>query len=290
MKLAAVFATGYAVITPMIQPLLRDDAFLASVAEGRAAADGALRLWWLGQSGFLVQYQGAHLLLDPYLSDSLTTKYVGTDKPHVRMTERVIAPERLDFVEIVTSSHNHTDHLDADTLRPLLQANPRARVVFPAANRALVIERTGSTHLQGLRFGETRQAGAFQLTAVPAAHEELGPEYAGFIVRAGPYVIYHSGDTVRFPHHAESLRTFGIDIALLPINGRAPERRVAGNLDGPEAAQLAHDLHARIVIPCHYEMFEFNTASPAPFVAECERLGQAYHVLRAGEGCCIAEP
>src|SRR4051812_16974680 len=30
---------------PMIQPLLRDDAFLASVAEGRAAADDALRLW-----------------------------------------------------------------------------------------------------------------------------------------------------------------------------------------------------------------------------------------------------
>jgi hypothetical protein len=30
-------------------------------------------------------------------------------------------------------------------------------------------------------------------------------------------------------------------------------------------------------------MFEFNTASPAAFVRECERLGQRYRVLRAGE-------
>ena len=47
-----------------------------------------------------------------------------TDKPHVRMTRRVVAPERLDFVDVVTSSHNHTDHLDAETLGPLRGANP----------------------------------------------------------------------------------------------------------------------------------------------------------------------
>jgi L-ascorbate metabolism protein UlaG (beta-lactamase superfamily) len=270
----------------MVQPLLSDNAFLASVAEGSAAADDALRLWWLGQSGFLVQFHGSHLLLDPYLSDSLTQKYAGTDKPHVRMTERVIAPARLDFIDVITSTHNHTDHLDADTLRPLLAASPRAAVVFPAANRAAVEERMGGARAlsYGLRIGESATAGAFQLTAVPAAHEELGPEFVGYIVRAGPYVIYHSGDTLRFPRQAETLRAFGIDVALLPINGRAPERRVAGNLDGPEAAQLAHDLGARLVIPCHYEMFEFNTASPAPFAAACERLGQPYRVLRAGDG------
>jgi hypothetical protein len=30
-------------------------------------------------------------------------------------------------------------------------------------------------------------------------------------------------------------------------------------------------------------MFEFNTATPDAFVAECERLGQAYRVLERGE-------
>jgi hypothetical protein len=29
-------------------------------------------------------------------------------------------------------------------------------------------------------------------------------------------------------------------------------------------------------------MFEFNTASPAAFVAECQRIGQAFEVVQAG--------
>src|SRR3989442_15753655 len=58
----------------MIRPFLQDDAFLADVCEaGRDPRQ--LSIWWLGQSGFLVQWHGRHLLLDPYLSDSLTTKY-----------------------------------------------------------------------------------------------------------------------------------------------------------------------------------------------------------------------
>ena len=56
-----------------------------------------------------------------------------------------------------------------------------------------------------------------------------------------------------------------------------------GNLSGPEAAQLGKDIGARTVIPCHFEMFEFNTASPDEFVAECRRLGQPCQVLRCGE-------
>ena len=117
----------------MIVPVQKDDVLLADVAAARAEPE-ALHLWWLGQSGFLVQWQGRRLLFDPYLSDSLTAKYAATDKPHVRMTERVIAPERLDGIDVVTSSHNHTDHLDADTLQPLMAANPGLTVVVPAVD------------------------------------------------------------------------------------------------------------------------------------------------------------
>ncbi len=95
-------------MTPLIQPLLRDDALLADIASVRSRSD-SLHLWWLGQSGYLLLWNGRFLLLDPYLSDSLTRKYAGTAKEHIRISERVIAPERLEFVDAVTSSHNHTD-------------------------------------------------------------------------------------------------------------------------------------------------------------------------------------
>ena len=106
-------------------------------------------------------------------------------------------------------------------------------------------------------------------------------------MQLGGITIYHSGDTLRYPEMAELLRPFAVDVALLPINGNRPERRVAGNLFGDEAAQLAHDIGARLVIPCHYDMFEFNTESPDLFVETCRKLGQPYRVLACGERLAI---
>lgn len=274
----------------LIKPTLQDEAFLANVRD--AAADGeAFHLWWLGQSGFLLQWQGQHLLLDPYLSDSLTAKYAHTDKPHVRMTERVVDPARLDFIDIITSSHNHTDHLDAETLLPLLRVNPGLAFLIPAANRSFVAERIQKNpdFPVGLNDGEQVTVQGFSFTAVPAAHEmverdEAGRcKFLGYVIRFGPWTVYHSGDTMRYAGMEELLRGFSVDVALLPINGRDPRRKVAGNLNAAEAAALGKKIQARVVIPCHYDMFSFNTANPADFAREAEAIGQPYHVLQAGQ-------
>jgi L-ascorbate metabolism protein UlaG (beta-lactamase superfamily) len=79
-------------------------------------------------------------------------------------------------------------------------------------------------------------------------------------------------------------------VAFLPINGDAPERRVAGNLSGREAAQLAKDIGVKLVVPCHYEMFEFNTASPDEFKAEAARLDQPCRVVECGELLALTRP
>lgn len=273
----------------MIEPFQSDEALLADVAERRHQA--GLHIWWLGQSGFLLAHHGHFVLLDPYLSDSLTEKYARTDKPHVRLTRRAIDPLKLDFISVAAITHNHTDHLDAQTLKPLMDVNADLAVIVPAANRTFAADRLGVDPLELLAIdaGETIEVCGFSFTAVPAAHETVERDaagrchFVGYIVRAGEWTVYHSGDTIRFDGMAEHLRSFKVDVALLPINGREPQRRVAGNLSGPEAAQLAHDMGAGIVIPCHYEMFAFNTASPEPFMAECRRLGQSFSVLRAGE-------
>lgn len=276
-------------MSTLIRPRRAGTAFIDDV---RAARDRPepFHLWWLGQSGYLLQWDGRHLLFDPYLSDSLTKKYAGTEKPHVRMTERVIAPERLDFIDVVTSTHNHTDHLDAETLPPLLEVNDGLQLVIPEANREFVAKRLSCDPALpiGLVDGESATAGGFRLTAVPAAHEELETDeegrhtHLGYVVEFGPWVVYHSGDTVRYEGMAERLRPFELDVCILPINGRDPGRGVSGNLTGPEAAQLAKDVRARAAIPCHYEMFEFNTASAEPFFEEARRLGQRTIRLEAG--------
>jgi len=274
----------------LIQPILKDHDLVADISSVEHDTDH-FHVWWLGQSGFLVCWMGRHLLFDPYLSDSLTKKYAQTDKPHVRMTERVVAPERLTFIDVVTSSHNHTDHLDKETLVPLMEFSPDVRMVIPEANRAFVADRleVSADWPTGMTAGEYIRIPPFEIHAVPAAHEALDRDeygrhkYLGYVVKFGPWTIYHSGDTVIYDGMEMLLHQWSIDLALLPINGSRPERRVSGNMWGREAAKLAKDIGAGCVIPCHYEMFEFNTESPAAFVEACEAFGQDYKVLKAGE-------
>lgn len=274
----------------MIRPLQSHDVLLADI-RASDRHDGGFRLWWLGQSGFLLQWQGVHVLLDPYLSDALTKKYSHTDKPHVRMTELAVDPDRLSFIDIVTSTHNHTDHLDAETVCPILAANPRVKLVVAEANRAFVADRLKIDPALpiGLDDGASVEISGIKFSGVASAHESLDRDqhgrskYLGYVLQFGAWMIYHSGDTVRYEGMAEKLFPFKIDVALLPINGRAPERRVPGNLFGREAAQLARDIEAKLVIPCHFEMFEFNTALPDEFIQHCKKIGQAFKVLRCGE-------
>jgi len=265
----------------VIVPFQKDDVFLADVSAHR---DGPA-LWWLGQSGFLVMFRGAGLVIDPYLSDSLTRKYANTGKPHVRMSERVVDPARITGIVAASSSHNHTDHLDAETLNPLRAANPQMHLVIPEANRVFVAERLGCDPAwpKGLADGQTAKVGPFLFRGVASAHEHLDPSFLGYIIEFGGYRIYHPGDSVVYDGLVEKLRPYPADVALLPINGSAPARRVPGNMWGREAAQLARDAGAWMAVPMHYLLFEFNSVEPDEFVTECERLGQTYRVLRLGE-------
>ena len=278
----------------MKSAFLKDEALLAEIADARS--QGRRCLWWLGQSGFLVLQKGRALLLDPYLSDSLTLKYANTDKPHVRVTERVVSPEALGTlgcIDIITSSHNHTDHLDAETLLPILNANPQSRLAISPANRDFVLERLGAKfapRLLEVGCDASTRISDLEIRAVPSAHNSVDRDavgnfrYVGYVIRWDGATFYHSGDTLWHEGIAPALKDFHIDVAMLPINGNCPERRVAGNLNGREASQLAKSINARWVIPCHYDLFEFNTAAPDDFVAECQKIGQQYRVLRNGEG------
>lgn len=278
----------------LIPAYRKDDELLADIQSTRSLTKG-FRVWWLGQSGFLLQWKGKHLLFDPYLSDSLTQKYATTDKPHVRMSELVVDPARLDFIDVVTSSHNHTDHLDADTLLPLLAANPAVQLVVPEANREFVVTRLGCAPDFPIGMNDTFQkdVGGFRFFGIPAAHNEVERDFLdqckfmGYVVEFGGYRVYHSGDTLWYDGLEELLMPYAVDIAFLPINGNKPERRVAGNLSAGEAAKLGVAIGAGCVIPHHYHMFAFNTEEPDVFEAEAREQGTPFRVLKIGEKYAI---
>jgi L-ascorbate metabolism protein UlaG (beta-lactamase superfamily) len=267
----------------------KDDAFLADLAMAHEEPE-ALHVWWLGQSGFLVEWQGQRVLFDPYLSDSLTKKYAQSHHPHVRITEQVIAPGRLENISIVLASHAHTDHLDLETLPPLFKTNPQAKFIIPEAIRPLAVERSGLAPDQplGLSDGESVVVNGCTFHGILAAHDTVQRDengkskFLGFIAEIGPWVIYHSGDTRLHDGLIPALSKFKIDLGFLPINGWKPEREVSGNLDCPEAVEVAQKTPIDLTVPHHYDMFTFNTADPAEFAALAKAAGVRYEIMQNG--------
>ena len=268
----------------------KKDEVLVNEMDSLLNDDEYFHLWWLGQSGFLLQWKGKRVLIDPYLSDSLTKKYLTTDKPHTRISELVMKPELLKNISVVTSSHNHTDHLDAESLLPVLKNNPGIKFIIPEANREFVSERIkcDKGFPIGLNDKQSITVDEFTFHGIPAKHNEIERDenghckYMGYVIGFGKYKIYHSGDTLWFDGMVEILKPFAVEVAILPINGNKPGRKVAGNLDCKEAAELGKAIKAKCVIPCHYDMFAFNTADVNDFIKEAEKIDQPYKVLKGG--------
>jgi L-ascorbate metabolism protein UlaG (beta-lactamase superfamily) len=273
----------------LIRAVVKDDAFIAEV-EKYDHDEKNFHLWWLGQSGYLLLWKGKRILIDPYLSDSLTKKYAATNKPHIRMSERVVDPQLLKNILIVSSSHNHTDHLDGETLIAIIKNNPSITFIIAEANRQFVCERVqlSNDFPVGLNDEESITIDEFTFHGIPAKHNEIERDeydnckFMGYVIRFGKWSIYHSGDTLWYDEMPELLKPFEVDLALLPINGNDPARGVAGNLNPEEAAWLGKEIEASIVIPCHYNMFTFNTADPKEFEEEAKKIGQPYCILEIG--------
>jgi L-ascorbate metabolism protein UlaG (beta-lactamase superfamily) len=181
--------------------------------------------------------------------------------------------------------------LDAETLIPILKNNPGISFIIPEANRAFVAARVGcpESFPVGLDAGQNIHIGPFTFYGIPAKHNEIEHDeegrcrYLGYVIRFGAHTIYHSGDTLWFDDLVDTLRPFQPELLLLPINGNDAARLVAGNLDSREAVKLGKALGSTCVIPCHYDMFTFNTADVSEFIREAQLKAQAYTVLKGGE-------
>jgi L-ascorbate metabolism protein UlaG (beta-lactamase superfamily) len=237
-------------------------------------APGQVTIWWLGQAGFALRYGGCALLIDPYLSDSLATKYKGQTFPHERMMPVPVTPQALPEIDWVLCTHRHSDHMDPATLEPLFQSS-LCRVVVPCAVLAHVLENIGLTADRTICVNAGQNVildKNIHLHPIPAAHETLtvnarGEHYfLGYILQLGDIRIYHSGDCVPYDNLVKNLQDLRPDIALLPVNDRDAYRRshnVPGNFHFEEALQLCRNADIAYLIPHHYGMFEFNTVDPA---------------------------
>src|SRR4051794_26795821 len=107
---------------------LRALPFAESLAERLAGPRNAsVSLYWLGQAGFVINCGDRRIVIDPYLSDTLAAKYAATAFPHQRMMPAPVLQEELGQVDLVLVTHQHTDHMDGETLKALAARLPDLR-------------------------------------------------------------------------------------------------------------------------------------------------------------------
>ena len=276
----------------MIQPVQSGTNLMDDIATSQAAPNQVL-IWWLGQSGYAIRTHSELFFIDLYLSEHLTEKYRNTAKPHIRITHSPLRGSDLRDVKWLFSSHKHSDHLDPGTVPDLMQGNPQARLIMPAA----ITEHAAAMGLDSERFistngDETFQAGSLTVHSIPSAHEDFdyeegrGYPYVGYVIQVDGITLYHSGDTVLYAGLADRLKVLDVDIAFLPINGTDDLRHrlsVPPNMGIDDALTLAAQIGRPLLIPHHYDMFTFNTVDVKEFEKAAQIANQPYRVLRCGE-------
>ena len=242
------------------------------------------RLWWLGHAGFVVKFHAMVFYLDPCLAPR-----------EDRLTPPPLDPSSVHHADLVLSSHEHSRHMDGPTLRALLEASPRAKLVLPksAAHHArslgIGFPRMTTTDA-GLRVEYFKNGDYTRIYAVPSAHTELewtplgGFPRLGFLLRCGGITIYHAGDGVPYETLAGRLKPYSVTVALLPIGGRS-------NFPAEQAARLAEDIDARWVVPMHYGTFPDTPPGPGAFIDHMlfTRPAQRFKVFEPGEGWTVPE-
>lgn len=225
-------------------------------------AYGQVALCRLGQHSFLVKMGQTVVGIDLYLRHN-----------PARLIPVEIPAEEMKGIHLFLGSHDHSDHIDRETLPAMAQASPEAKLAIPAAVAESVTEFPANRILP-VDAGDTLTIGDVTVSALASAHEFLEKDdrgrycNLGFVLSGNGVTLYHSGDCCWYDSLQSQLAKFKCDIMLLPINGRDAVRykkNIIGNMTYQEAADLAGGLNTPLTIPCHYDMFACNTADPVLF-------------------------
>lgn len=275
----------------LIEPEASGAALAVDIHDARPASGEAI-VWRLGQSGIVVRFPQATVVIDAYLSNHCEA-VLGEPFDHRRLTRSPLDPVDLDTIDLVICSHDHLDHLDPPTLRTLARQNPSAKVAAPRAAVATLRD-LGWTpeRIVGCDDGSAFEVAGLRVESFAVPHDEFdagddGHPYLGWIVGDDRTRVAHLGDARAHEAIVTALAAAPVDLLAVPINGRSDERATmgfAGNMDAAEAVQLARASGATLTLPMHYDMFAQNIDAGAleTFVREADRAGIASVVLPVG--------
>ncbi len=225
--------------------------------------DGKVVVTFVNHATFLIQVDGINILTDPIWAKRASPfSFAGPKRAH----DPGIAFEALPKIDIVLISHNHYDHMDAETIYKL-EGKFSPKFITPLAN----IEKMksfGAKNVIELDWWEPIVLSPdLKITLTPSQHwsarslwDKREALWGSFFIETKKAKIYFAGDTGYGPHFAETFKKLGApNLALLPIGAYEPRWFMKEAHMNPEEAVLAHmDLQAKHSIGMHFGTFKLT--------------------------------
>lgn len=221
---------------------------------------------WIGHSTYLMRLGNKNILFDPFFSDLASPLPVGP--------ERYVAPgislAKLPPVDIIIISHNHYDHLDAETVETM-PGKERIHVFVPLGLKSFFAKR-GYQNIRELDWHQSVVLDGLKMTALPAVHfssRGLGDRnktlWCSWAVRSENKSCFFAGDTAYSQTIFKEIgKRFGsFDVAIVPIGAYKPVNVMKPVHTNPEeAVQIANDVKANLIIPSHWGTIVLTDESP----------------------------
>jgi len=239
---------------PLPEIVANDGAYLRN-----ASASDPPSLTWVGHATYAIVDGGQVILTDPHFGARAMLPR--------RLRPPGVPLDAIPADAFAVVSHNHYDHLDAETVDALA---PSVAWFVPLGLGEWFRER-GRSNVRELDWWQTARRGRFKVTCLPSQHWSLRlgqPDgstlWCAWLIDSGAHRYFFAGDTGYFEGFAEYGRRFpGIDAALLPAGAYAPRWFMAyQHMDPQQSVQAFLDLRADALFAMHFGTFDLTDEPP----------------------------
>lgn len=212
---------------------------------------------WLGHSSFMLRMAEKTLLIDPVFGNAGPLPFLGG-----RFQDSVLAREDLPEIDAILISHDHYDHLEADTVRYF--ATRKTQFIVPIGIgghlQAWGIEKT---RIRETDWWQETRLDELLIATLPAQHYSgrrgfLANDtlWASFVLKGPKAKLYFSGDSGYGPHFAKIGREYGPFDAAFLENGQYNVVSRAIHAFPEDNIRAVRDLNAKVLVPIHWGMFQ----------------------------------
>jgi len=221
----------------------------------------------VGHATFAVHWGGPVVVTDPFFSRRAAIVE--------RRVPPAFGPERVPDGSVVVISHNHYDHLDADSVAALAE---RATFLCPVGLGEF-LRGHGAVRVREMDWWEETEVGGTRFVCLPAQHwsRRLGQGYnetlwCSWLLERDGRRVYFGADSGYFKGFREFGRRFpGIDVALLPIGAFEPRWFMHyPHMDIQEVLRAFEELGAARLVPTQWGVMQLGD-EPAAWPATALR-------------------